>query len=389
MAERCNALGSAAARDGPQGTVLYWPGEDGYARGHERATHLDLARRLAALKGFAAGGIHEPGRRCAGPIYVLARQTLVVADKTDATLMTALGIRDEHDLFGGVVPHPVAATKAITHPLAGPDSPAPPGWSADMGRRVRDVVLAGFSVFSRDDARRAFRLLLEHGPVRVKRVRESGGRGQTVLSDPGALDAVLGTLDPAELAHGGLVLEEELHAVTTCSVGQVRVADLVATYHGLQRLTPDNTGSLVYGGSDLTVVRGGFDALLALDLAPEQRLAVCQARLYDAAATDCFPGFFASRRNYDVVQGLDHRGRRRSGVLEQSWRVGGASGAEIAALEAFRADPALRTVHARCVEIYGDAGPPPPNATVAFRGEDERVGFIAKYVTVEPHDNAR
>ncbi len=28
----------------------------------------------------------------------------------------ALGVLGEDDLFGGVVPHPVAATKAITHP---------------------------------------------------------------------------------------------------------------------------------------------------------------------------------------------------------------------------------------------------------------------------------
>ena len=45
--------------------------------------------------------------------------------------------------------------------------------------------------------------------------------------------------------------------------------------------------------------------------------------------------FFASRRNYDVVAGLDARGQRRCGVLEQSWRVGGASPAELVALAAF------------------------------------------------------
>ena len=104
---------------------------------------------------------------------------------------------------------------------------------------------------------------------------------------------------------------------------------------------------------------------------------------------ECFPGMFASRRNYDVIQGTDAAGRRRSGVLEQSWRVGGASGAEIAALEAFRAEPALRAVRASTVEDYGEAAPPPPpGATVYFRGVDERVGPITKYATVEPHGDA-
>ena len=49
----------------------------------------------------------------------------------------------------------------------------------------------------------------------------------------------------------------------------------------------------------------------------------------------------------------DAVGRRRSGVLEQSWRAGGASGAEIAALEAFRADPSLPSVRAITREVYG------------------------------------
>jgi hypothetical protein len=71
-------------------------------------------------------------------------------------------------------------------------------------------------------------------------------------------------------------------------------------------------------------------------------------------------------------------------VLEQSWRIGGASGAEVAALEAFRADPGLRAVRASTVEIYGEAEPP-PNATVYFQGVDERDGPMTKYARTEPH----
>ena len=90
-------------------------------------------------------------------------------------------------------------------------------------------------------------------------------------------------------------------------------------------------------------------------IVPENiRTAVGQARVYDAA-TSVFPGLFASRRNYDVAQGANARGQWRSGVLEQSWRVGGATGAEIAALEAFRADPGLQVVHTSTVEVYGES----------------------------------
>src|SRR5205085_11684990 len=124
----------------------------------------------------------------------------------------------------------------------------------------------------------------------------------------------------------------------------------------------------VYGGSDLIVVRGDYEVLIELDLAPEARVAVAQAREFDAAVAQEFPGLFASRRNYDVAQGTDAAGRWRSGVLEQSWRIGGASGPEVAALQLFRDDPALTAVHAWCLEVFGSSADPPPDAIVHFRG---------------------
>jgi hypothetical protein len=354
----------------------------GFTHSHERITREGIARRLAALKGFDFVGEYVPGDRYPGPVYLVPSDTLVGIEAAGV-----LGIRDEGDLFGGVVPHAFMATKVITHPLVGPDATAPPGWSFDFGRRVSHAVLSGFSAFTPEDARRAGARLLERSPVRLKPVRATGGRGQIVAADAAALESALGAVDAAELSVHGLVLEENLTGATTYSVGQVRVAGLVATYWGTQRLTPDNAGATVYGGSDLLVARGGFGALLSLDPPEEARLAVAQARVYDTAALDCFPGLFASRRNYDVACGLDAAGRRRSGVLEQSWRIGGASGAELAALEAFRAAPALRAVRASTVEVYGpDRAPPPLGASVYFHGVDERVGPLSKYTTMEPQD---
>ena len=80
---------------------------------------------------------------------------------------------------------------------------------------------------------------------------------------------------------------------------------------------------------------------------------------------------------------LDAEGRWHSGVLEQSWRIGGASGPEVAALEAFRADPALRAVRAWCIEAYGADVTPPSGAITHFCGVDEKVGCITKYTLVE------
>jgi hypothetical protein len=168
----------------------------------------------------------------------------------------------------------------------------------------------------------------------------------------------------------------------------VRVDDIVASYWGMQRTTPNNAGADVYGGSEIFVVRGGFDRLLALDVSEPVRTAVAQACRYDAAAFECHAAMFASRRNYDVAQGTDARGTRRSGVLEQSWRIGGATPAEVLALEAFAADPSLDTVRVSSVEVYGATDAPPADVVVFFRGEDERVGAITKYARLHSRADA-
>jgi len=365
------------------GVVVCARNERRYTTSHERITCTEIAKRLAALKGLTFVGDYDPSTRYPGPNYFVPSDTLV-----GVAAAHRLGIRGEHDLFGGVVPHPFVATKAITHPLVAPDAYAPAGWSHDLARRLHDATLFGFTVFTPEDARRAGACLLERGPARLKPVRAAGGRGQAVVFEAAALEAALDAVDALELSTFGLVLEENLTDVTTYSVGQVRVAALVATYYGTQCLTQDHSGGAVYGGSDLVIVRGDVEALRGLDLSEDARLAVAQACTYEAAAMACFPELFSSRRNYDVAQGLDAAGRRRSGVLEQSWRIGGASGAEIAALEAFRAKPTLHAVRASCFEIYGECEPP-PHAAVYFRGMDEQVGSITKYTLVEAHGDAR
>jgi hypothetical protein len=353
--------------------VTYSPDEHGYADAHERATRGALARRLAGLKGYAFAGEYSASAGYGAPLY------FVPGDTVPAEQARALGIASEHDLFGGVAAHAFIATKAITHPLVDADARAPAGWSHAFAQRVQDAVLYGFSAFTLADARCAGRRVLERGAVRIKPVRETGGRGQIVAADIEDLNAALEKMDPAEVGDGGLVIEENLADVITLSIGQVRVAGLLATYHGTQRLTTSNSGATVYGGSDLTIVRGNFETLLGLDIADDVRVAIAHASLYDHAAMECFPGLFASRRNYDVVGGRDAAGRWRTGVLEQSWRIGGASGAEIAALEAFQADPTLASVRASTFEIYGPCDAPPPEAIICFRGTDERIGALTKY----------
>ena len=367
-----------------RGAVVMYndPGSEPPAK-HESVTRTKIAAKLAALKEYEFAGDYDPAGHYTCPLYFVPSDTL-----TGSELARRIGIRDHHDLFGGVVPYPFAATKTITHPLVSTDAFAPEGWSHEFARCVQDVVLFGFSAFTLADLRRAARQVLARGCARIKPARGIGGRGQTVITSTADLDALLDTIEPLELAHYGTVVEQNFDEIATYSVGQTYVADLLATYYGRQLLTLDNRDANVYGGSDLIVVRGDYDDLLNLGLPAEARLAINSAQTYEAAATRAFAGWIASRRNYDVAQVVGDDGRRSCGVLEQSWRIGGASSAEIAALEAFRADPSLRTVRAACIEVYGD-NQAPPDAVVHFRGVDDRIGPITKYSRVEAYDNSR
>ena len=350
---------------------------------HDVTTCAAIARRLAEFVGISFAGDYEVATMGSGPFYFVPMGTLVGIEHA-----RALGIRGEHDLFGGVVPYAFVATKSISHALVDEGARAPEGWSDAFGRRVRDAVLPGFSAFCIDDAARAGLAMLAHGPVRIKRALGIGGRGQIVARTRAELERALADMDPQEIEKYGVSIELHLDDVTTFSVGQVKVDDLVASYCGTQSLTRNTTGHLVYGGSRLFVVRGDFDALLTSERAPAMRSAIAKARCYDEAAAACFDGFLASRRNYDVAEGTDAQGHRRSGVLEQSWRVGGASGAEVEALAVFRGDPNVREVDAQTTEVYGGEQPAPANATVYFDGDDAHGGRLLKYVTVERHDHA-
>src|SRR5215813_8145552 len=148
-----------------------------FQRGHEAATREQIARRLAALTGFEFAGEHDPSANWCGQRYFIPGDTLT------SESAARLGIRGVDDLFGGVVPAEFVGTKAITHPLVSSDACAPEGWSTDFPRIVAQSVLAGYSAFTKEDALRACRMLLERGPVRLKLASGIAGMGQWVVSD--------------------------------------------------------------------------------------------------------------------------------------------------------------------------------------------------------------
>ena len=346
--------------------------------GHEYRTQASLARRIADLIGFEFAREADAPARV--PRYVVPDQTLATFEAS------ALGIRAESDLFGGFVPHRFMATKVITHPLVADDAARPHGWPATLGEALRGITLRGYAAFSVRDVRTAIaRLARDAGPIRVKLAEACGGTGQFLVQDAAAADALAPRLDEAELAACGVVVEEDLRDATTYSVGWVNLRGAAIAYCGIQRTVVNRAGERVYGGSDLLVVRGGIDRLLARALERDLATAIRSAVEYDRLVTHA-TGVCASRRNYDVLRGEDARGHERIGVLEQSWRLGGGSGAEIAALEAFARDPRMTAIRASTFESYAD-DPPPAGATVYFHDREATRGPTSKYSVVEPFDD--
>jgi hypothetical protein len=375
-----NATVPSPAPEAGGPVVFYRCSDSDRPPGHGVAAKKAMARTMATLLGRGYGDDFDRDRAYADTPYFVPNDTLVASHMT-----RRMGILDESNLFGGVVPFPFVATKVITHPLPGPDSPAPEGWVPEFPRQVADVVLPGFSAFSLPDVLLAGRQLLEGGAVRLKLPDGIGGLGQTVVLNRRELESAAAALDPSELARQGIVIERNLADVETFSVGQTRFGELLISYCGTQRLTRSNNGTQVYGGSRLLVARGGWSELLALGLEPDHGLAVDQARVYHNAALATFSGMFASRCNYDVALGVDDEGMRRSGVLEQSWRIGGATGAELAALAAFQANPDVDSVRASTTEVYGDSPDPPDGSIIYYRGVDANVGALTKYARIEPN----
>jgi hypothetical protein len=342
---------------------------------HEKMTLSQVAEGIARLKGCRYAGVFDANRRPAGHTFFVPDDTLLLDEAK------ALGIHSPVQLYGAAMPYVFAKTKAITHGLVGAHAERPFGWSAEFARGVSHAVLPGYTAFNFDDGRTAAARLLPLGSIRVKDPMGDGGHGQTVINAIADLESFVENFPHDRIATHGLVLEANLRRVTTRSVGRTIIGDQTIAYHGTQRSVRNNRGLSVYGGSHLICVRGGWAALENLPMDAETSLAVIQARTYDGNAAR-YPGFFASRRNYDVAQGIDGRGQWRSGVLEASWRSGGASTAELAAMTAFARDSSLQVVETTSIKQFGKPCKIPNGAVIHFEGIDPEDGPLLRYTVV-------
>ncbi|AYM66097.1 hypothetical protein At12D13_49450 (plasmid) [Agrobacterium fabrum] len=338
-------------------------------------THIQLAKQVARFLQLRYDGRLED-RSTGDGLFVLPFLTVCADELSGYSCLMGEG-----DFLGGWVPHPLQATKAIAHPLAAGELP-PSGWSAGFTSSVKDLTLSGVTAFTAAGAIEAGLGLLQRGDVRLKPINAAGGNDQHVVRSERELTEVVEALSDSAGLHGGLVLEENLHDAETYGIGRISLGGMSASYLGIQDLTRNNKGDVVYGGTRMLVARGDFRQLLPLLSGKTEEIAVRLAMDFDRLA-DRHLGLVASRRNYDVIAGTTAAGEMKCAVLEQSWRMGGATGAEIAALQAFAERPELRHVGAATVEQYGHDWMPPEGSTVYFHGVDPKLGPHLKYAFLD------
>ena len=345
---------------------------------HEERRHESLGRIIAELKGYEFEGVFDFATDREAPLYFVPHYTIVGRD-----FASAVGMHTPDDFFGGVVPSWFLATKAIIHKVPRPEAARPEGWNERFTEFVGEFVLPGYAAFDARDAYAAGEELLGSGPIRLKDVFAAGGDGQIVVCNADDLRRELDRFSRQRRAHWAIVLELNLEQIVTYSVGQIYLAGITISYWGTQRLTCDNYGNAAYGGSDLHVVRGGFDVAAALAPGEEERSAVQAAFAFDTAMALHYPEILASRKNYDVAIGRDANGALHCGVLDQSWRIGGTSGVEVAAVRIFKDRNDARFVKGSSNNVYGGDAVPPPNAIVHFHDVDHEFGPMLMYTTIE------
>lgn len=339
----------------------------------DQEPHEALCRRLSDILDWPYVGWYSPGQDYPDLPYFIPFETLSTDEAAD------WGVSSADSLLGGVVPHPFVATKVVAHPLVPDAIASPAGWNPALGKQIAAYTLPGYSAFSKPDLYRAIERLLPQGSVRLKCAVSRGGLGQTVVSDAGQ-DSFVEALEPDVLA-AGVAVEVNLGALRTISIGEVDLPGMTLAYYGEQRLTRTEDGTSVYGGSHLHILRGNLAQLAKNRLPPGISEAIAAALGYERSVLDAFPGVFASRRNYDVAIASQDGGNEHVAVLEHSWRVGGASAAEIMAYGVLRAAPSKRWVEAYTCELYGE-GTPPADAQVLFQGNVPGNGKLTKYCGV-------
>lgn len=259
------------------------------------------------------------------------------------------GIENRDQFYGAVIEDHGHVSKAVLHPTLNGKTEAPHFHSDLFVERVKDCVLPGFTVFSKEDAANAYENLVDQGyRVRAKKTRESDGMGQLDIRYRSNLLAFLkGSISDEEINQEGLVLEAQVHDPQTISIGYAIYGKDVFTFLAEQKNDKGEDGRDRYAGARVKVIKDtnlSFSTPNHLILNDNERRALEMAHKFHNAFSYFNP--LLSRISFDCVLGADHKGSPLAGITDITARLGGTCPALILAAQEFKKNPDVFCVNA-------------------------------------------
>ena len=278
------------------------------------------------------------------------------------------GIQSADDFYGAMVDHLQHADKGQLHEIVPEADNVPAHYSAEFARAVREVVLPGYTAYSKEDAIKAYLKLKKELPdgdkIRLKDPSASDCDRQFVLESEAHLRAILDRIFHPFPFENGLVLEQNLNDVSTTTGGKVRVNGSTYQFIGNQVETsipnPEGGTKTVYGGGDLLITNGFLpQEMLSSN---QQELTLRLGHTYDAYA-NLAP--HVSRISFDMVSGLDSHGNEVQGITDPTMRVGGNDPSVIESMH--HLNDTTRRVKAQTRLVYASSNDY-PNGRLPFNG---------------------
>ncbi|MCA9373577.1 DUF3182 family protein [Candidatus Peregrinibacteria bacterium] len=324
--------------------------------------------RLAASLAEAQGFSHNNPISHLDPYYVLP--TPITKEQG-----VQHGMTSSADFYGAMVDHLQHADKGQLHQVVPEADNIPAHYSAEFARAVREVVLPGYTAYSKEDAIKAYLKLKKELPdknkIRLKDPSASDCDRQFVIESEDHLRAILDRIFHPFPFENGIVLEQNLNDVSTTTAGKVKVNGSTYQFIGNQVETsiPTSKGGtkMVYGGGDLLVTN---DFLPQNMLTPDQQeLTLRIGHTYDAYST-LTP--HVSRMSFDMISGIDSQGNEIHGITDPTMRVGGNDPSVIEAMHYLNDSKTI--VKAQTRLIYTSTGSRLPfNGTVYLDMDDIKI----------------
>lgn len=302
-----------------------------------------IAHRIA---GILDGEVIQDGRDVSAPTFVVPYAAVTTAAAREHR------ISGNGDVYGGIVRESEQADKAALHKLIRTDAQYPNWYSPRFADSITQMTLPGFTAFSVEDAMQAFYALTRSGmTVRCKDPSNTGGVGQAKVETGDELEAFVSEFCNG-IARKGVVIETDVTDPSTATVGRLDLLGQHYSWFG-RPYDVQHGGQTRFGGNELTVVRGGFDALLP-HISERADVVAIEQSAHVLSAYDRF-GVVIPRGALDVVQGTTENGGFVSGITDPSFRPSGSSAAELKAVEALSAHPGAEVATTRVSFDYSNS----------------------------------